>query len=108
MPRRDDAEPGVAHALERLLRGGLARAQNLGLVQIDTTFGKRLAESGRLRTARNEDVDAFRIYVLGALHERREVRIGDREAHRSDDLAARFVEGALERPRGVVSGAVIR
>ena len=47
------------------------------------------------------------IQVLGALHEGREIRIGDREAHRADDLAARFLEGALERAFGVVAGAEV-
>ena len=41
--------------LQRLLRRGLARAQDLGLVGIDAALGQRLAERRRLRAAGNED-----------------------------------------------------
>ena len=87
--------------------GGLAGAEDLGLVRIDAALGERLAERRRLRAARNEDHDRFRIEVLGALHEGGEVRVGDREAHRADDLAAGFLEGALEARLEVVAGAVV-
>src|SRR5215470_1656853 len=57
VPRRDDAEARVAHALERLLRRGLARSQNFGLGEIDAALGECLAQRRRLRAAWDEDVD---------------------------------------------------
>ena len=67
---------------------GLARAEHLGLASVDAALGECLAERRRLRAAGDEDEDRLGIDVLGALHEGREVRVGDREAHRADDLAA--------------------
>src|SRR6516162_6774015 len=46
MPGGDQAEAGVAHRFQRLLRRGLAGAQNLGLVEIDAALGKSLAQRG--------------------------------------------------------------
>ena len=70
----------------------------LVLLRVDAALGQRLADRRRLRAARHPDVDRFRIEVLGALHEGREVRIGDRKAHRADDLAAGFLEARWKAP----------
>ena len=68
---------------------------------------KRLAEGAGLRAARDHHEDALRVDVLGALHEGREVGIGDRHAHRADDVAAGRLEAGLERLLGVVARAVV-
>ena len=49
----------------------------------------------------------FGVGVLGALHERREIRIGDGHPHRPDDLAAARLERADEGGFGVQPGTVV-
>ena len=61
----------------------------------------------RLRAAGYEHEDRFRIEVFDALHEGGEIRVGDRHAHRADDLAAGGLEGLLEGVFGVDAGAEI-
>src|SRR5438034_11430451 len=96
MPRRKEAQPGATHRLERLLRRRLARSEDLGLGKIDTALGEGLAQRGRLRPAGDEDENALRIDVLGALHERRAIGICDRKTDRPNDVAPGFLERALE------------
>src|SRR5467141_1217766 len=107
VPGGDHVERRLAHALQRRLGGCFARAEDRGLLLVDAALGERLAERRGLRAAGNEHVDRLRSEVLGALHERREVRVGDREAHRADDAAAGFLEGALELRLVVVPRAVV-
>src|SRR4029078_6376095 len=95
------ADREVAETLDGGFIDRLPGAQDLDLLWIDATLGERLAESRRLRAAGHEDEDRFRIEVLRALHERRKVGIGDRHAHRSDDLATGRLECFLECSLGV-------
>src|SRR4029079_11634402 len=55
--RGDQAEPGVAHAFQRVFGGQFTLAHDLDLVLVDTAFGDRLADGGRLWTARHPDVN---------------------------------------------------
>src|SRR6185295_4760856 len=80
VPGGNDAERRVTHVLDRALVGYLPRANDFDLARIDTAFGERLAERGRLSTARNEYENRFRIEILRALHERGKVGIGYRHA----------------------------
>src|SRR6185312_308438 len=50
----------------------------------------------------------MRLGILGALHESGDIRIGDREAHRADDLAAGFLEAGMEGAFGVDAGTIVR
>ncbi len=106
--RRDDAERGVAHVLEGLLVGELQLRHDLGLARVDAAIRQRLGDRRRLRAARHEDEDRFRVHVLGALHEGGEVGIGDGIAHRADDLAPGRLERAVEGGFGVMAGGKIR
>ena len=103
----DDAERHVTHALERALEGERILTQHLDFARVDAAFGQRLADGGRLGAAGNPDVDRIRIFILGALDEGGEVRVGDREANRADDLAAALLEAGLERGFGVDAGTVV-
>ena len=77
---------------------------HLDLLGVDAALGERLADGGRLRAAGDDDEDRLRIEVLGALHVGRKVRIGDRHAHRADDLAAAGLEAGDEAGLGVMTG----
>jgi hypothetical protein len=103
----DDAERDLAHALARAFESERILSHHLDLGRIDAALGQRPADRGRLGAARDPDVDRVRIGVLGALHEGGEVRIGHREAHRADDLAAGLFEAGMEGAFGVDAGAVI-
>jgi len=70
-------------------------------------FGESLAERCGLRAARNEHKYRFRVQVLGALHEGREIRICNRHPHRTDDFSAGGLEGTLEGLFGVDTGTVV-
>src|SRR5437899_8057869 len=77
--RRDQAERGIAHDLQRVLLGDFALAQNTGLLRIDAEVHERLAEGGRLRAPGDENVHRLRVEVFRALHEREEVGIPHRK-----------------------------
>src|SRR6185437_6985371 len=108
MAAGDDADGKITHALERVLVSNLELAHDVNLLGVDTAFGKSFAERARLSAPRNEDVDGFRVQVLRALHVSGEIRIGNWHAHRTDDLAAAFLEAFLEPLLGVVAGTVVR
>src|SRR5206468_2183439 len=105
---RNDADGGVAHALARLVFGQLAHAEHFRRLRVDAALGERLADRGRLHAARYEDEDGRRVHVPGALDERREIRIGHREAYRAHHLPARILEAALEALLGVMARTVVR
>ena len=108
MPGRNDPKRGVAHLLDRRVVGELTRSQDLHLGRIEPAFGDRLAERGGLRAGGNEHENRFRVQVLGALHIGREVGIGDRHAHRADDLAAGGLERAMKSAFGIMTRAIVR
>jgi len=88
--------------------GGFARAEDPGLLLVDAALGERLAERRGLRAAGDETRRS--IAERGpwrAARTRRSPGWPDREAHRADDAAAGFLEGALECRLGVVSRAVV-
>src|SRR5262249_58057732 len=64
----DDAETGLTHVLQRVLRRQFALSENLGLARVDAALRQRLADRRRLRTAGRPDVDRLGVGVLGALH----------------------------------------
>src|SRR6516164_10328575 len=103
----NDADAGISHALERVLRGQLALTQNLCLGRIDPALRQGLANGGRLWTARGPDVNRIGVAVFCPLHESREVLICDRVTSGADDLAARIPEPLMESGLAVVARAEV-
>src|SRR5260221_13429019 len=106
MKLRDHAEAGVAHPFQRVLVADLALAENTGFLRIDAEIDQRLDERGRLGAAGYEYEHRLRVEVLRTLHEREEIGVRDRHAHRAEKLAAGVLERPLECALGVDSGAV--
>ncbi len=105
--RGDGADHLVAHAVEQVIVGHVARADDLdpGLVEpaLDELFDEGAALPGR-----HKDEDGVGLGVGRALQERREIRIGEREADRLHDLAASLGEGVLEGGLRVDAGRIVR
>src|SRR5215471_6731420 len=82
---RDDAEHLVAHVVEAVVGCQVAWPDDLDARAGETAFGELFGEDRRLR-ARKVDEGRVRLEVADALQERREVRVGERDADRLDDL----------------------
>ena len=89
--RGDHAEHGVAHAVEQVVVGDVARADDLDAGLVEPALGELLDEGAAL-ARRHEHEDRVGLDVLGALQERREVRIGERHARSFEHLAAARLE----------------
>src|SRR5207245_3667672 len=104
----DDTQGDVAHALELLVGGDVAGADELdpGLVQTEVAVG--LHDGGRLFAGDDEGEYRVRLGVLHALPVRHEVRVGQGNAHAARDLAPAFLEALAERfLRLVARGEVV-
>ena len=76
--RGDGADHRIAHAVEQIVVGHVARADDLDAGLVHAALGELLDEDAAL-ARRHEDEDRVRLLVGGALQERREIRIGERE-----------------------------
>src|SRR5579884_1445736 len=104
---RDNAERAVTHAFQRAFAGQRILTQDLGLRAINAAFRQRLADGCGLGAAGHPDVDRVGTHVLGALNKGGEVWIGDREAHRTYNLAAGILKAFLKPRFGVDAGSVV-
>ncbi|CCE10035.1 hypothetical protein BRAS3843_370020 [Bradyrhizobium sp. STM 3843] len=102
----DGAEHGVAHVLEQVVVGDIARPDHPDAALVEAALGILLHEVAAL-AGRHEHEDRVRLGVLHALQERREVRIGERHLDLFDDLAAAGGEVLLERRQGVIARRVV-
>ena len=91
--RRDDADRRRAHALEQVVVGHVAGADqpDAGLLQAALV---ELLHHREALAGRHEHEQRVGLRVLRALQERRVVRVAQRRADRLDDLAAARLETA--------------
>src|SRR5215510_10141053 len=94
--RRHGADHDVAHAVEQVVVGHVARADDLDAGLVQPALDELLDELGAL-AGWHEHEDGVRLGVGRALQERREVRARQGELDLADDLAPRLGEGFLER-----------
>src|SRR5262249_49963022 len=93
--RGDHPQHLIAHIVELVVVGEVARADDLDPGTGQAALGELLGENARLR-AGEVDEGGIGVEVADTLQERRKVRIGQRNADRFDDLAAELGEALLE------------
>ena len=93
--RRHHPQHLIAHVVELVVVGEIARADDLDPGTGQAALGELLGENAGLR-AGEIDEGGIGVEVADALQERRKVRIGQRNADRFDDLAAELGEALLE------------
>ena len=76
--RGDGADDRVAHVVEKIVVGDVARADDLDAGLVEALLGK-LPDEGAALSRGHEDEDRIGLVVGRALQERREVRIGQEE-----------------------------
>ena len=104
--RRDDADRRRAHALEQVVVGDVAGADepDAGLLQAALV---ELLHHREALAGGHEHEQRVGLRVLRALQERRVVGVAQRRLDRLDDLAARRLEHRHERLFGVEPRAVV-
>ena len=105
----DEADRGVAHALQLDVLDDVARADQLDAGGRHAERAIGLDHRGGMITGRHEHEHHVRLLVLGALEERREVRHLTGAAGRNgvDHPAAIGLERVLERREAVFAGRII-
>src|SRR5947199_9549229 len=94
--RRNGADHCITHAVEQVVGGDVAGADQLDAGFVEPALGELLDESTALAGG-HEYEDRVGLGVARALQERREIRILERNADRFRELAARRGEAFLER-----------
>ena len=102
--RSDHAQHLVAHAVEAVVVGEIAGTDDLDAGTAEAAFGELLGEDAGLRAGKIDE-GRVRIDVADALQERGEIRIGERDADRFDDLAAAWAKRALNAVSDSMPGA---
>ena len=96
-PRGDDAKQRVAGGRQIVVIGDVARSDELDAGFFQPALGELLGEGSSL-AGRHKDEQRVGLEIVGALQERREVRIGERHFERIEDLAAALGEVTAQRP----------
>ena len=104
--RRDRPDCGIAHGVEDIVVGHIARPDELDAGLSKTALRELLHDRCTL-TGGDEDEQRVRLGVLGALNEGRIVRVLDGHPRLADDLAAVCLEHVLERRLGVDTRRVV-
>ena len=105
--RGHGADDLIAHGIEQIVVGHVARADELDARLVEPTLDELLDEGAAL-PGRHEHEDGIGLGVGGALQERRKVGIGERKADGLEHFSARLGEGVLEGVLGVDARGIVR
>ena len=105
--RRDQAERRIANCFQDVLVRQIAGGNQLDACLAQSAFLEAFHEGNGFAAGWQEQEHGIGLGVLDLLQEGREIRVFDRCAHFTDDLAASGSEGLFELAFGIVAGAVV-